>query len=145
MIVTSMLLAALLAAGSAPSGRETTVMIYTGSDGTMLRFAVQESDLASVPTWRPEEGQAAPLDLKFAIALGRDAVRKHHPDVQEFDLSWVTLGRLEPPHHDVWYYHIRFAPVVGGQALKGGLYIACILMNGTVIEPKEYVEKRPEP
>jgi len=137
----TLLLASLLAAGSSAQGPSVSIVILTSSDGKMMRFAASESDLANVPTWRPEEGQAAPLDLKLAIGLGRDFVRKRHPDVQEFDLSSVTLSRLEPPHHDQWYYLVKLQPVIGGQALKGGLYFACVLMNGTVLEPQEYTEK----
>jgi hypothetical protein len=141
MIGTSLLLAYYLAAGAAPASGTVTVATLSG-DGKMLRFVAGEADVASIPAWRPEEGQAAPLDLRPAINLGRDFVRKRHPETQEFDLSSVQLAHLEPPHQDQWYYLVQFRPVVGGQALKGGLYFACVLMNGTVIEPQEFTPKR---
>ncbi len=141
MSVGTMVFAALLAAGAAPAGGIVTVVTLSGEDGKMLRFVAVEADVASIPAWRPEDGQAAPLDLRPAINLARDVVRKRHPEVGEFDVSSVRLAHLEPPHKDQWYYLVQFRPVVGGQALKGGLYFACVLMNGTVIEPQELVPK----
>jgi hypothetical protein len=133
----------VLAAGSAPPGKAVPITTITANDGAELRFVATESQIAAVPAWHPEDGQAAPLDLRLAINLGRDSVRKRNPEIVEFALRSITMSRLDPPYDDRWYYFIQFRPIVGGRPMVGGLYFGCVLANGTVVEPEP--EKRTRP
>lgn len=127
--------AALTAAIGAPTQPFPLVML-SGSDGAESRWSVTESELIKLPVWHPEDGEPVPFNLRLAIDLARDSVRKRNPDIAEFVLSDIKMSRCNHPFEDRWYYLIQFRPVVGGHAMIGGLYFGCVLTNGVVVEPE---------
>lgn len=134
MTLTVLMMAAILAAGGSSPTKPIPLLKMTASDGAELQWSVAESQFASVPAWHPEEGEPAPLDLRLAITLARDSVRKRNPDITEFALSNIKMCRGDHPFEDRWYYLIQFRPVVGGRPMSGGLYVGCVLANGIVVE-----------
>ncbi len=136
MTLTMLLIAAVLAAGGNSPTKPISLVMMTTSDGAELRWSVTDSQFASVPTWHPEDGEPVPFSLRLAIDLARDSVRKRNPEISEFALSNIKMCRGDHPYEDRWYYLIQFRPVVGGRPMIGGLYVGCVLMNGTLVEPE---------
>ena len=131
----------VLAVAATRADKTITMVGMTGPNETSIVVATTEARVAALPVWHPEEGQPAPIDLRLVIDLGRDSIRKRHPDVGEFSVRSVKMERFDAPYGDRWYYLVEFLPVIEGRAMRGGLYYSCVLTDGSVIEPKERTGK----
>jgi len=103
----------------------------------MHNWEVPRKQYEALPRWTPADG-APPLAVNKALEIGSTWIKKRHPDVRQFDsssLSFVRAGCCVSGD-ERWFYRIDFQPVVSGQRMYGGHFIAVVLMNGTVVEPR---------
>jgi hypothetical protein len=141
MTILRSLLLLLLAWPSIATANEVT-LFGQGDMETMYNWAVSNEKLLAQPQWSPAAGPP-PLPISKAVDLARAWMKKRHPDVKDFAIASVTLAPSNAccsGATERWYYRVEFYPIVGGQRLYGGHFIAVVLFDGTVVEPT--AEKR---
>jgi len=112
------------------------------SEGLMFGFEVSAERVEKLPRWSPS-GAQPPLPIGAAVQAAEEWIKKRHAEIRQFEVSTVALSRVTwPGLADRWYYRIEFQPIVGGQRLYGGQFIAVVLFDGSVVEPR--VERRSE-
>ena len=110
--------------------------------GPMLQWELSSARHSSQPRWSPNQGMP-PVPIGRAVELGHIWLKKKHPEVKDFAVSSIQLAPIgygRPPA-DRWYYRIEFLPIVSGQVLFGGGFVAVVLFDGTIVEPR--AEPRP--
>ena len=121
------------------------VLFGQGDTQTMYHWAVPWKKFLAQPKWAPASGNP-PLSIAKATEVAEAWIRKKNPDVKAFSVSSVALSvshtwQGEP--EDRWYYKIEFQPIVSGQRLHGGQFMAVVLFDGTVVEPQQERGARP--
>jgi hypothetical protein len=112
-------------------------LLGQGDMTTMHNWELPRKQYEALPRWSPTDG-APPLAVNKALEIGGTWIKKRHPDVKQFDalsLSFVRAGCCVSGD-ERWFYRMDFQPVVSGQRMYGGQFIAIVLMNGTVVEPR---------
>ena len=112
-------------------------LLGQGDMATMHNWEVPRKQYEALPTWSPADG-SPPLAVNRALEIGSAWIKSRHPDIKQFDslsLSFVRAGCCVSGD-ERWFYRIDFQPVVSGQRMYGGQFIAVVLMNGTVVEPR---------
>ncbi len=115
----------------------TVFLLGQGDMTTMHNWEVPRKQYEALSKWSPADG-SPPLAVNKALEIGSAWIKKRHPDVKQFDsssLSFVRAGCCVSGD-ERWFYRIDFQPVVSGQRMYGGQFIAVVLMNGTVVEPR---------
>lgn len=109
-----------------------------GDMETMYRWSVPRNRFVAQSPWTPAAG-APPLAISKAAEIAEAWIKAKNPEIKKFAVASIalTVGRTwGPESKDRWYYRIEFQPVVGGQRLSGGMFIAVVLFDGTVVEPR---------
>lgn len=109
-------------------------LLGEGDGKTMNRWAVAKPTWDAQPRWSPVA--APPLPMGKALELGEAWLRKRHPEVRQFAVASITLKPREAGEGERWFYRLEFQPVVGGQRLWGGQFVAVVLFDGTIVEPR---------
>ena len=114
-------------------------------NGGELQFDITRTQIEKVPAWTPQDGTAPPLQIDAAVDLGLASVRARHPDFSTFELGLIEISRIHTPHPlpNRWAYFVRFTPVVDGNRVMGGTYVAAVLMDGTILEPVTIPQAKP--
>jgi hypothetical protein len=133
------LFAALLpvVAGAQPQGD--VFLLGEGRDNVMQRWEVSRQQWQAQPKWTPTSGGPPPLAISKAIELGETWLRKRHADMNKLVVSSITIRPQASSSLGVnegWFYRIEFQPVVAGKKLWGGEFVAVVLFDGTVVEPR---------
>lgn len=107
-------------------------------DGTKVGLFISTSQIEATPEWNPEAGEP-PLSISTAYRLVQDwgeqeYARYDSVEVEDLRLSPYGCSRVS----DRWYYVIDLAPVIDGNKLWGSGNWAAVLMDGTVIGPREF-------
>jgi hypothetical protein len=126
-----------LLAGAQP--RSGVLLLAEGDTQTMQNWEVSHQKWEAQPKWTPASADPPPLSIAKAVELGDVSLRKRHPDVKQFAISSVTLRPQSSSGRDIvdgWFYRLEFQPVVAGRRLWGGQFLAVVLFDGTVIEPR---------
>lgn len=107
-------------------------------DGTQIGLFISNEQIKATPEWNPEEGEP-PLGVSEAYRLvkdwDKDAYSRYDSvEVDDFTLSKYGCSLVS----DRWYYVIDLAPVIDGNKLWGSGNWAAVLLDGTVIGPREF-------
>lgn len=109
---------------------------------TKYTWPLSWAQLEASPSWSPSSG-APPLAIEKAVALATRWIREKNPRFDDFKPTRITFQRTSRSENGHsfrrWYYTIDFEPVMNEEALYGGTYVAVVLFDGTVVEPR--VEK----
>lgn len=125
------------------SAQSDVVLFGQGDTQTMYQWVVPWKKFVAQPQWTPSSGNP-PLPIAKAAEVADAWIKKKNPDIKAFSISSIALAVSHTWHgkpEDRWYYKIEFQPIVGGQRLFGGQFLAVVLFDGTVVEPRP--ERRP--
>jgi hypothetical protein len=122
-----------------------TVSQATGPDGAPQVFEITSERAARLPRWDQSITPDPPLSPSDARRAGERWLKVRNPDVQRFEL--VSLSLLQNVSETVsaqcggttgcWHYRLSFEPMRGERHLPGGSnYIAVVLLDGTIVEPR---------
>ncbi len=119
--------------------RTGVLLLAEGDAKTTLNWEVSRQKWEAQPKWTPASAGPPPLEIAKAAALGEAWLRKRHPDVKQFAISSIALrpqASFGSEVADGWFYRLEYQPVVAGQRLWGGRFVAVILFDGSVVEPR---------
>jgi TonB family protein len=102
-------------------------------DGTVDVYELDPARAAGLPTWDPQSPYEPPLALGAAVTAARTWLLQQNPGQERLDLMNVTLTRSGPT---AWMYQIRFQPMSTGRAPLGTGFMAMVLMDGSILEPR---------
>jgi protein TonB len=121
-----------------------TLAQATGPDSARQVFEITSDRAARLPRWDQSITPDPPLSASDARRAGERWLKVRNPHVKRFEL--VGLGLLQSFSGTVsaqcggttgcWHYHLSFAPIDGERQLPGGPYIAVVLLDGTIVEPR---------
>ena len=116
---------------------EIALLSTTKDDGTEIGIYISDQQLEPTPEWSPGSGEP-PLGVTEAIEIAiqwaeKEYARYDSVEIHGIDLQEVGCSRAK--NH--WYYMFHFRPVIDGNRLWGSGNFAAVLMDGTVIGPKE--------
>lgn len=126
-LLVALLLGTLPVAASAQSD---VVLFGQGDTQTMYQWVVPWNRFVAQQRWSPASGNP-PLPITKAAEVADAWIKGKYPDIKAFSISSIALAvshtwQGEP--QDRWYYKIEFQPMVGGQRLFGGQFIAVVLL-----------------
>jgi hypothetical protein len=109
----------------------------TEDNGKRIELVLDGAAVAKTQAWTPTSGEP-PLSVSkaAAAALAWAKVRYERYDtvkITELSLKEFSCFSLL----DRWYYHVEFSPIIDGNRLFGPGNWAAVLMDGTVVGPKE--------
>lgn len=126
-----------------PNDRPGSPVLVTLSrlpDGTSYRWEIPRPTAVALAPWNPT-ASPVPLSIGDAAQTGEAWLRQRNQEFKAFEITNVNLSRMQPTlMPDRWFYRLDFDPIVEGRRLVGGgKYVAVVLLDGTVVEPR--VEK----
>jgi hypothetical protein len=143
MFQSKFLIIAVLLMSSLPAhARGDVVLFGQGDMETMYQWEISNEKFNAQPSWSPTAG-APPLAINKAVEIADAWIKSKNPEIKKFSLSSVAFfasENWESQPSQRWYFRIEFHPIVSGQRLYGGQFIAVVLFDGTVVEPR--AEKR---
>ena len=122
-----------------------------GPGGKQLAWYVTEAEWARAPKWVFDGKSPAPLPLSDAYPKAYDSIRKRFPKSGDFHLYRYSLNEFSnTTAPNGWYYTFDFfMPRPRGTEVRAnesfgpwGVVTVVVLMDGTVIEPREEELKR---
>ena len=108
-----------------------------GPDGVDV-YELTDERLAGLPSWDQQTPPEPPLSLGAAIVSARLWLAQRHPEYDRFDLMTMSIN----PLNRSWIYQLRFYPVASEPRVRGGMLLAVVLLDGSVLEPRH--EPRPQ-
>jgi hypothetical protein len=114
-----------------------TLFSQSGAKATYT-WAVPMDRLQQTPAWTPSAG-APPLSISKAVAIAVQRLKAANPEFKRYDvlsLSLVAASRTADQPADHWYYKIELVPVIDGNRLYRLQYVAVVLLDGTLVEPR---------
>jgi hypothetical protein len=117
---------------------DVTLFAQGAMNGPMHNWEITNQRFEAQPKWQPSNA-TLPLSIPKALELAEAWIKKKNPEVKTFAVSSIALapmGCCSNSVQDRWYFRVEFNPVVGGQRLYGGQFIAAVLFDGSVVEPR---------
>ena len=114
-------------------------LLGEGRNNVMHNWEVLRDKWEAQPAWTPGSGTPPPLAIAKAVELGEAWLLKRHSDLKKLAVQQITLkaqAESSPGTTEGWFYRIQYQPVVAGQRLWGGEFIAVVLLDGTIIAPR---------
>ena len=140
LIASAMMALFLFATGpvAACGGGDYPVMSTRKDDGTQIGLFISQAQIDRTQAWKPEL-EEPPLSVSAAYRAAIDWGRQHYTrydgvNVRELSLNKYNCSLVS----DRWYYVFDLNPVIDGNELWSGGNWAAVLMDGTVIGPREY-------
>jgi len=114
------------------------VMSTRKDDGKQIGIFIAQDQMERTQAWKPEQGEP-PLSVSAAYRAAKEWGRQHYTryddvNVREFSLKKYGCSLVS----DRWYYLFDLNPVIDGNELWSSGNWAAVLMDGTVIGPREY-------
>jgi hypothetical protein len=140
MRIIASLLAAALVSCSLPvlAGPGERVFLLGESDAkSSFAWEIPMGQYEALPRWTPRDAGPA-LSVARAVEVGGAWISRRHPEVKRFEVETVSLMRAGccAAGQERWFYHLKFQPVVEGQRVVGSRFIAVVLLDGKVVEPR---------
>jgi len=125
-------------------GSQVDLFSYTDADGVSEKFVITPGRAEKIPKWEPAR-TPPPLSLEQAVAVADTWLKKKYPDVKAFSISRITIAELSPrpTYANRWYYELDFDAIVGGKRGGGSRFMAVVLFDGSVVEPKPNTPRKP--
>ncbi|MGQ9427114.1 hypothetical protein ACXYTJ_15430 [Gilvimarinus sp. F26214L] len=119
-------------------GSDRPVLSTEKEDGTKIGLFISMNQIENTPEWNPQGGEP-PLSLSTAYRLVKDWGNQEYARYDSVEVEGLRLTQYGCSRvSDRWYYVIELAPVIDGNRLWGSGNWAAVLMDGTVIGPREY-------
>jgi hypothetical protein len=109
---------------------------YTDINGVKTKFVTSLDVILKTPEWK-ENMSNPPLPLPKAVSLATVWMKKRNPKFDDFIVSGITIRRIGSSDlRNRWDYLIDFNAIVDRRTVYGSTFVAIVLMDGTIIEPK---------
>jgi len=123
---------------SASAEEMITLGSFSSNDGGVMNIwenRVSFEKLSKTPSWNAEE-TLPPLDMKSALKIAREYLKKNQKEHTAFGLSDIRLEQCISPKYipNKWFYGMTIIKTKEGSPLPEFLQIS-IMMDGTVVEP----------
>ena len=108
--------------------------------GVKVGLFIQNEDFVNSPKWSLGSGEP-PLSISKAASIISDWANQNYTKFDSMKISSITLqenGCLVLKDH--WIYVVDINPIIDGNELFGGGYMAAITMEGKIIEPRDISE-----
>jgi hypothetical protein len=106
-------------------------------DGAMYEYSVPKKVFVKLPAWNVEK-DPPPLSITRALEIARKTTRAEYPELKEL-LPWTisinSVGAGE--RQSRWFYIFTMYPATNGERSANSNVTAVVLMDGTVVKPKE--------
>jgi TonB family protein len=121
------------------------VSVAAGLDSATYVFEITPDRANRLPRWDQSTTPDPPLSASDARRTGERWLTVRNPHVTRFELVSSTLMRSVSGAVSAgcggtsgcWHYRLSFEPVDGERPLPGGPdYIAIVLLDGTIVEPR---------
>lgn len=121
-----------------PGGFDEVQLFELSSAGRNQVFTISRAVAESIPDWKPDT-QPPPLELSQAIRIAKASAAKQVAKFESYQVTSVSLHGIncDPVIPGKWYYVIHMAPVVNGYISQDEEASAVILMDGTLVKPRE--------
>jgi hypothetical protein len=105
-------------------------------DGTRIGLVATDADLARDTAWTPGHGEP-PISAGQAYDLARAWARVNWKRYDSFGLESISLQTLGcDSSNKKWVYVVSLAPIIDGNRLFGSTYVVGVLMDGSIIAPR---------
>lgn len=107
-------------------------------DGTKIGLFISSEQVEATVSWDPGKSEP-PLSVSDAYRLAREWGKKEYVRYDSIEVRELKLTKYRCSSvSNRWYYVIDFAPVIDGNELWGSGNWLAVLMDGTIIGPREY-------
>lgn len=114
------------------------VMSTRKDDGTQIGLFISQAQIERTQAWKPEQGEP-PLSFSAAYRTVKEWGRQHYTRYDGVNVRELSLKKYGCSFvSDRWYYVFDLNPVIDGNELWSSGSWAAVLMDGTVIGPREY-------
>jgi hypothetical protein len=123
---------------SALASDEYPIRRFTDANGKQTGYFITRERLAATPEWIFDGKTLPPLPLADAYRIASQWIAKKYPTMDSFRVRSYAVeqaGNSGAPNR--WYYTFDFVGVMNGAEVYGGPFTAMVLMDGTIIEPRE--------
>ncbi|WP_152437698.1 MULTISPECIES: hypothetical protein [unclassified Marinobacter] len=119
-------------------GRGLPVLNTTKSDGTKVGLFITTDQIEATQKWSLDEGEP-PLSISAAYQLVDEWAENRYVRYDSVEQRRFSLIHYSCKHvSDRWYYVVDLVPLIDGDEVWGNGNWAAVLMDGTVIGPREY-------
>jgi hypothetical protein len=131
----------LLAISSAYAQNRGEVPLFRANyDGKVSDYSISEIRAEKLPKWDPTQ-PVIPLPIHSAVAKAQVWVKTLNPKFDSFVPARIGLGCVcYGKFSGLWYYTISLDGIVGGKRMHGPDFGAVVLMDGSIVEPREKKE-----
>jgi len=139
-LIRSTILLALVLFGFVPAraGCEYPIRSFTDANGKKTGYFISGERLAATPEWVFDGTTLPPLSLPDAYRIANRWIAQKYPKMDSFRMRSYSVdegGNSGAPNR--WYYTLDFVGTMDGTEVYGGLFMAMVLMDGTIVEPRE--------
>ena len=127
-----------LAVATATASDEYPIRSFTDANGKRTGYFISRERLAATPEWVFDGRTLPPLSLPDAYRIASRWIAQKYPKIDSFRMRSYSVeeaGHSGAPNR--WYYTFDFIGRLDGTDVYGGPFMAMVLMDGTVIEPRE--------
>jgi len=138
----TLLLAAMSLSFNTYSCGSYPVVYVKYKDGVNIGLFITPNDMKNSPNWDVSGNDEPPIGVVQSKKIAIDFVKKKHQEFDDVRIKNIKLNMADCTNGiSGWYYLYTINPVIDGNELWGkGNWIA-VLMDGSVIEPREYQAK----
>jgi hypothetical protein len=116
---------------------EVTLFGQGTPDGRMFDYTVPKTAFGRLPAWEVEK-DPPPLAIARALEIAKKATRTEHPELMEFMPSTISIHQVGSHDRKTrWFYVINMYPMTNGEPSIDSQVTVVVLMDGTVVKPKE--------
>ncbi len=132
----------VLAVATSPASEEYAIRgCLDANTGKHTGYFISRERVAATPEWVFDGITLPPLSLPDAYRIASQWIAQKYPKIDSFRVRSYSveefvqaLARGEPNR---WYYSFEFIGSMDGTDVYAGPFTAMVLMDGTVIEPRE--------
>jgi hypothetical protein len=140
--ILGLLLMAICGLASAlPPEPQHAIRTASENDGREIGWFVSDAQFLKTPEWKFDGRSEPPLSMPVAYSRAYAWLKKSFPKMSSFRLrsyELSTAGSSRAPNR--WYYAFDFFGDVDGSTVTNSKFSVMVLMDGTVIEPRETKE-----
>lgn len=99
---------------------------------------ITQAEIERTQAWRPEDGEP-PLSVSPAYRTVKAWGQQHYARYDDVSVRDISLRRYGCSLvQERWYYVVELNPIIDGNELWAIGNWAAVLMDGTVVVPREY-------
>jgi hypothetical protein len=124
-----------------PGAGEVSLWGQGEPDGKYFDYVVSDSLFAKVPEWTPDK-EGPPLSIAKALEIAKRATRSEHAQFTDLMCWYIQMQQASSGNRrNRWFYIFELIPVENGEPSIFTHITVLVLMDGTVVKPRE---KKPQ-